>query len=67
MNKLKIFIYSLTDILTFYKGIKRRINGYIIRFPARWSKYYTNEYEKGTVDFFRKTVRSFAGRNLGIY
>jgi FkbM family methyltransferase len=72
MNRIKSIAYSLLDLFTFYKGVPRRMNGYVIRFPARWSRYYRDGYEKDTFDFFKKNSRNGntildIGAHIGLY
>jgi len=54
MRVLKDSIYSLADFLSFGKGISRRINGFKIFFPAKWSRYFESDYEKENVAFLKE-------------
>jgi FkbM family methyltransferase len=72
INSIKSFAYSLLDLVTLYKGVPRSMNGYTIRFPARWSRYYRDGYEKDTFDFFRKNAKQGdtildIGAHIGLY
>jgi FkbM family methyltransferase len=57
MPTLKERTYQAIDIITFHKGIARRIGGEAVRFPARWSRYYEADYEPETFAFFRKNLK----------
>ena len=48
---LKEIIYKLIDIVTSGKGIKRNINGYTLRMPTRYFKYFPEDYEKENFTF----------------
>jgi FkbM family methyltransferase len=66
------FFYALIDFLTLYKGVPRNINGFKVRFPARWSRYYLSDYEKETFEFFKKNIRKGntvldIGAHIGLY
>ena len=50
---IKVLIYNLIDLFTLHKGIPRKINGFLIRFPARWARYFEDDYEKENVDFIK--------------
>jgi len=43
---IKNAAYSILDAVTFGKGIARSINGFKVRFPARWVRYFPSDYEK---------------------
>jgi FkbM family methyltransferase len=57
MSDLKDTIYGLTDLLTFNKGIPRKINNYTVRFPAKWARYFETDYEHENVAFLTKTCK----------
>ncbi|MFN0277454.1 MAG: FkbM family methyltransferase [Pyrinomonadaceae bacterium] len=57
MKEIKHIAYKMLDVLTLGTGIKRRIGGEYIRFPARWSRYYESEYEPETFRFFRENLK----------
>jgi FkbM family methyltransferase len=53
---LKELIYNAVDVAVLYQGVPRRINGYRIRFPARYSRWYASTYEPGTADFLKRSI-----------
>jgi len=57
MEKIKSLIYSLVDVLSFGKGIKRNISGFNIYFPARWSRYFESDYEAENIEFLKENVK----------
>lgn len=57
MNTLKKLSYYLVDLVTLSRGVKRTIGDEIIRFPAKWSRYYEANYEPETFKFFRENLR----------
>ena len=64
--------YPLLDLVTLHKGVPRNINGFIVRFPARWSRYYLGNYEKETFEFFNKNIKKGntvldIGAHIGLY
>lgn len=72
MSLIKTIIYQTLDILSFGRGIKRQIGGEVIKFPARWSRYYEAEYEPETFKFFREHLKQGAtvldiGAHIGLF
>ncbi len=72
MNLLKSIYYSLLNLLTFGKGIKRNINNTGIIFPTRYYKYYHEGYEKESFDFIKQYIKSGSvvldiGGHIGLY
>lgn len=64
--------YTFLDLITFKKGIKRRINNMKIRFPARWSRYYESNYEADNYSFLKAQVNPGMhiidiGAHLGLF
>lgn len=53
----KALAYRVLDVCTGGAGIPRRIEGEWIRFPARWCRYYSGEYEPATFAFLRDRLR----------
>jgi len=58
--------------MTAGRGVPRNINGETIRFPARWSRYYPDDYEAETVAFLRAQLRPGdtaldIGAHLGLF
>lgn len=56
MQLVKEIAYKTLDVLTFGSGISRNIGGEVIRFPARWSRYYEQKYEPETFRFFKENL-----------
>ena len=56
MSLIKETAYKVLDAVTPGRGVERNIGGELIRFPARWSRYYEAEYEPETFRFFRDHV-----------
>lgn len=54
---MKKLIYAIVDLLFLGRGVPRRINGMVFRFPARWSRYFEADYEKENLTFLRNVVR----------
>jgi FkbM family methyltransferase len=54
---IKNLAYSLYDLVTLKKGIPRKINNMIIRFPARWSRYYEDYYEAANYNFLQQQLK----------
>ncbi|MFL5763457.1 MAG: FkbM family methyltransferase [Bacteroidia bacterium] len=72
MQLIKNTLYALADLLTFYKGIPRNVNGFKVRFAPKWSRFYESDYEKDTFDFFRNNIRKGdtildIGAHIGLY
>lgn len=69
---MKNFIYSLVEVITLGRGINRNISGEMIRFPAKWSRYYEHNYEPETFAFFRENLKAGdtvldIGAHIGIF
>ncbi|HRI79859.1 MAG TPA: FkbM family methyltransferase [Cyclobacteriaceae bacterium] len=54
IRKLKIAFYFLWDLLTLGRGVSRVINGFEVRFPPRWSRYFQSDYEHENVTFMKE-------------
>jgi FkbM family methyltransferase len=54
---LKNLAYGLYDLATLKKGISRKINNKMIRFPVRWSRYYEDYYEAANYSFLQKQLK----------
>ena len=50
-------MYTLLDLLTLKRGVARKINGMKVRFPAKWSRYYENNYEADNYGFLKQAVK----------
>ncbi len=57
MTTIKNIIYSILDLVSFNKGISRKINNYDIRFPAKWFRYFEADYEKENIAFLTKVCK----------
>ncbi|MCW3105601.1 MAG: methyltransferase [Segetibacter sp.] len=71
MRQFKSFIYSVADFF-FPRGITRNMNGTIIRFPAKWSRYFRNGYEKYNFEFAAKSIPAGGtaidiGAHIGVF
>lgn len=71
-ERIKEFCYSLLDAATFGKGITRTINGFDIKMPTRYYKYYESDYEKESFAFVREKVKPGdtvldIGGHIGLY
>lgn len=53
----KTLVYGAVEVMTAGRGVPRRIGGEVIRFPARWSRYYESDYEPETFRFLREHCR----------
>jgi FkbM family methyltransferase len=54
LNSLaKSIAYGAVDLCTAGRGVQRVICGEVIRFPARWCRWYASSYEPGTFAFVR--------------
>ncbi len=62
MSLIKDLAYKTLDAVNLGAGVKRRISGDTIRFPARWSRYYEGDYEPETFRFFHENLK--AGNTL---
>jgi FkbM family methyltransferase len=49
-------IYKILGFV-FKKGIPRNINGFEIRFPVRYYRYYEENYEKETFSYFNECIK----------
>jgi FkbM family methyltransferase len=71
-NPIKNLVYKVLDIATFGKGVPRRINDMTIRFPAKWSRYYENNYEADNYKFLQQQLKKSdhvidIGAHLGLF
>lgn len=51
MQFIKNVYYWLKDTLYLYRGVPRNINGTLIRFPAKWSCFFGDGYERDSFLF----------------
>lgn len=61
--RMKATAYRALDVITRGRGIARVINGDVVRFPARWCRYYPAEYE---IEKHRFLVRSCRPGSLAL-
>lgn len=59
---MKEFVYKILDLLTGKKGLRKTVNGFSIKLPARFINYFPEDYEKENFAFLRERVRS--GENV---
>jgi FkbM family methyltransferase len=69
---MKRIVYSLINLMTGCRGVRRTINGFKIRFPARWSRYYESNYEADNYSFLKAQVKPGMhiidiGAHLGLF
>lgn len=50
--------YFLFDILTLKRGKTISLNGFRLRIPVRYYKYYPEGYEKANFDFYRSVIKA---------
>jgi FkbM family methyltransferase len=72
MSAIKENIYRVLDLVTFRRGSLRHINGFSIRLPLRYARYYENGYEQDTFSYFEKCIRPNQtildiGAHIGLY
>src|SRR5438067_2438972 len=64
--------YRALDLCTAGRGVPRRIGGEVVRFPARWCRYYEAAYEPETFRFLAAQCRPGStvldiGAHLGLF
>jgi FkbM family methyltransferase len=69
---IKNLAYAFLDLITLKRGVVREINGMEIRFPAKWSRYYENNYESDNYTFLQQQVKPGMhiidiGAHLGLF
>ncbi|MEP7236261.1 MAG: FkbM family methyltransferase [Ferruginibacter sp.] len=69
---MKELIYKLLEIATMGKGLKRTINGYTLRLPTRYFKYFPDNYESDNFEFLAKSCKPGAviidiGAHIGVF
>lgn len=57
MSFIKESIYKFLDLVTFKKGRNRHINGFNIRLPIRYFRYYEDGYERDTFKYFDQIIK----------
>lgn len=69
---MKELIYNLLDIASLGRGLKRTINGYRLRLPTRYFKYFPSTYEKENFNFLANSCKPGAvvidiGAHIGLF
>jgi FkbM family methyltransferase len=54
---LKNIIYSIIDLLILGKGLPCYVNGFKVMFPAKWFRYFENDYEKENILFLKEKCK----------
>lgn len=54
---LKNIIYSIIDFVILGKGLPCRVNGFTVKFPAKWFRYFENDYEKENILFLKENCK----------
>jgi FkbM family methyltransferase len=72
MNLVKEAGYSAFDVMTFGKGIERRISGFCLRLPTRYYKYFPSNYEEENFSFLKSNcseghVVIDVGAHIGLF
>lgn len=53
---MKNILYFILDLLTFKRGILRKISGFSVRIPTRYYKYFEDDYELNNINFINNYV-----------
>jgi FkbM family methyltransferase len=69
---VKRLAYAGLDARHGFRGVPRTVNGEVIRFPARWSRYYPSTYEPAKTAFLREHSSQGAtvldlGAHIGLF
>jgi FkbM family methyltransferase len=72
MDILKALAYGALDVCTLGRGVPRAVCGERVRIPARWHRWYPDEYEPETFAFLRARCEPGAtvmdiGAHLGVF
>ncbi len=54
---MKEVVYKLLDTFTGGKGLRKTINGFPVRLPARYVNYFPSDYEQDNFMFLKKHVK----------
>jgi FkbM family methyltransferase len=57
-QSLKEFYYKILDLITNKKGKTITVNGFTVKMPLRYYKYYQDGYEKENFDFYRQSIKN---------
>lgn len=55
---MKEVVYKILDTFTGGKGLRKTINGFPVRLPARYVNYFPSDYEQENFTFLKEHVRS---------
>jgi FkbM family methyltransferase len=69
---MKELIYSLLDMASMGRGLKRTINGHTLRLPTRYFRYFPDEYEAENFEFLTNSCKPGAvvidiGAHIGLF
>lgn len=53
----KNIIYSIVDLIILGKGLPCSVNGFTVKFPAKWFRYFENDYEKENILFLKENCK----------
>ena len=53
---MKKLLYSILNLFTLGKGMKRYISGFLVRMPTRYFRYFTSDYELNNINFLNNTL-----------
>ena len=72
LKQAKRVAYAALDARHGFRGVPRMVNGEVIRFPARWSRYYPATYEPTKTAFLRERAAQGAtvidlGAHIGLF
>lgn len=54
---MKNLIYNLIDYITLNKGLPCNVNGFTVKFPAKWFRYFEKDYEKDNILFLKENCK----------
>ena len=54
---IKNLLYVLIDFISFGRGQSCHVNGFTIKFPAKWFRYFESDYEKENIEFLKKVCK----------
>lgn len=68
---IKNIIYIIIDFVLLYKGIARNINGFKVRFPSKFARFFVLDYEKENFSFIKNNIKINdivldVGANIGL-
>ena len=71
-NLLKKIYYKLLEIVTLGKGVRVKINGFILKLPTKYYRLFPSDYESSTFKFIKKHINKGdtiidIGAHIGLY